>query len=110
MPARRREREKATRLTRCRADDVALGVFALPRALCACEDVVAGIVFLWARLVATGSTVDELLVGDPHSAGRRDVEKPVPGCRVVDDVYAREEVSACLSSGESLALVAMMLV
>jgi hypothetical protein len=28
------------------------------------EDVVAGIVFLWARLVAKGSTVDELLVGD----------------------------------------------
>ena len=35
-------------------------------ALCAGEDVVAGIVFLWARLAAEGSTVDERLVGDPH--------------------------------------------
>jgi hypothetical protein len=30
-----------------------------------------------------GSTVDELLVGDPHRVGERDVEKPAPGRRVV---------------------------
>ena len=40
-------------------------MFELLRALCAGEDVVAGIVFTRARLVAKGSTVDELLVGDP---------------------------------------------
>jgi hypothetical protein len=42
-----------------------LGVLALLRALCAGEDVIAGIVFLWARLATKGSTVDELLVVPP---------------------------------------------
>ena len=44
---------KGTRPTRpcCRADGVVLGVLALLRALCAGEDVVARIVFLWAWLV-----------------------------------------------------------
>ena len=72
---------------RCRADFVVcriLVVFVLLRALCAGEDVVARIVFARARLVAKGSTVDELLVGDPHRVGRREVKKPVPGRRVVD--------------------------
>jgi hypothetical protein len=36
------------------------------RELCAGEDVIAGIALFWARLVAKGSTVDELLVGDPR--------------------------------------------
>ena len=45
---------------------VVLAMFVLLRALCAGEDVVAGIVFLWARLLAKGSAADELLVGDPH--------------------------------------------
>jgi hypothetical protein len=40
-------------------------MFVSLRALCAGEDVVAGIVFSSARLVAKGSKVDELLVGDP---------------------------------------------
>ena len=48
---------------------VVLGVFALLRARCAGEDVAAGIVILWARLVAKGSPVDELLVGDPYRVG-----------------------------------------
>ncbi len=41
-------------------------MFELLRALYAGEDVVARIVFTRARLVGKGSTVDELLVGDPH--------------------------------------------
>ena len=65
VPARRLERERRQDRPRCRADGVVLGVFALLRALCAGEDVVVGIVFLWARLWPRGSTVDELLVGDP---------------------------------------------
>jgi hypothetical protein len=72
---------------------VVLGVFALLRARCAGEDVAAGIVILWARLVAKGSPVDELLVGDPHRVGRRDVEKPVPGRRVVDCGDAQQDDS-----------------
>jgi hypothetical protein len=52
---------------RCRADGVVLGVFALLRALHAGQDVVAGIVLSRARLVAKGSSVDQLLVGDPPS-------------------------------------------
>ena len=49
-------------------------VLALLHELCAGEHDVAGIVFLWARLAAKGSTVDEVLVGDPDGFGRRDVE------------------------------------
>jgi hypothetical protein len=33
-------------------------------------------VLLWARLVAQGSAVDQLVVGDPHRIGRRHVEVP----------------------------------
>jgi hypothetical protein len=47
-------------------DGVVLGVLALLRALCAGEDVVAGVVLLWARLVVKAGAVDQLLVGDPH--------------------------------------------
>ncbi len=90
---------------RCRADGVVLVVFALLGALCAGEDVVARIVFTRARLVAKGSTVDELLVGvgDPM-VGRRDVEIQVPGRRVVDGGDAREEDVCLLVVRERLGL------
>ncbi len=42
----------------------------LLRALCAGQDVVAGIVFSWARLLVKGSTVDELLVAKKGGEGR----------------------------------------
>ena len=58
-------------------------MFELLRALCAGEDVVAGIVFTRARLVAKGSTVDKLPLGDPHGVGRRDVEIQVAGLSMV---------------------------
>ena len=54
------------------------------RARGAGEDVIARIVFVRARLEVEGSTVDELLVGDPHGVGGRDVEVQIPGRRVVD--------------------------
>jgi hypothetical protein len=63
VTARRFESERWKDRPRCRADAVVLGVFALLCVLCAGEDVVAGIVFFWARLVAKGSPADELLVG-----------------------------------------------
>jgi hypothetical protein len=47
------------------AAQMAAYLVALLRVLCAGEDVVAGIVILWARLVAKGSPVGQLLVGDP---------------------------------------------
>ena len=65
------------------------------------------IVLSRARLVAKGSTIDEFLVGDPHRLGRRDIEKPVPGHRLVDGGTA---MYACVSSVKGLALVAVMLV
>ena len=92
---------------RCRADFVVcriLVVFVLLRALCAGEDVVARIVFARARLVAKGSTVDELLVGDPHGVGTRDVEVQVPGRRGGDGGDAREEDVCLLVVREGLGL------
>ncbi len=70
---------------------VALAMFEILRALSACEDVVSGIVFTWA---VKGSTVDELLVGDPHGVGRRDVE--IQGAAGLKE----EDLSARLSSRE----------
>jgi hypothetical protein len=79
VPALRLERERRqhrqTHLPR-RADGVVLAMFV---------DVVAGIVFSWARLVAKESTVDGLL---HRLRRRRDVEKPVPGRRLVDGANA----------------------
>ena len=69
VAARRLERERREVRPRCRAGGVVLEVLGLLRALYASEDVVARIVFTRARLVGTGSTVDELLVGDPHGVG-----------------------------------------
>ena len=69
---------------RCRADGVVLAVLEVLRARCAGEDVIARIVLARARLVVEGSTVDELLLGDPHGVGRRDAGVQVPGRRVVD--------------------------
>ncbi len=78
MPARRLESARGEKIDPvCRADGVVLAMFEVLRAHCAGEDVVAGIVFSWARLLVKGSTVDELLVGDPHGVGRRDVERQV---------------------------------
>ncbi len=78
-------------------------MFALLRALCADEDVVAGVVLLWARLVVKAGAVDEVLVGDPHRIGRRDIEVPVAGRRIVDGGDARKRMSACLPSEKGLA-------
>ena len=47
------------------AQMVVLGVLALLRALCAGEDVVAGVVLPWARLVAKVSAIDQRLVVTP---------------------------------------------
>ena len=80
---------------RCRAGGVVLEVLGLLRALGTGEDVVARVVIARARLVVEGSTVDELLVGDPHGVGGRDVEVQIPGRRVVDGGDAREE-DVCL--------------
>jgi hypothetical protein len=87
-------------------------VLALLRALCAGEDVVARIVFLWARLAAKGSPVDQLLVGDP--IGLVDVTSKcqcqfrAAGLSMV--VTPERRMSACLPSGKGLALLAVMLV
>ncbi len=82
----------------------------LLRALCAGEDVVARIVFLWARLVAQGSPVDELLVVTP--IGLVDVTSRcqfrAAGSSMV--VTPERRMSACLPSGKGLCLVAVMLV
>jgi hypothetical protein len=72
-------------------------------------------VLLWARLVVKAGAVDQLLVGDPHRIGRRDIEVPVSlevpvaGRRIVDGGDARKE-DVCLPSEKGLALVAVMLV
>jgi hypothetical protein len=84
-------------------------VFALLRTLCAGEDVVARIVFLWARLAARGSPVDELLVGG--LIGLADVTSRyqfrAAGLSMV--VTPERKMSACsLSPGKNLALVAVM--
>ncbi len=77
------------------ADGVVLDVFALLRAHCAGEGVVAGIVFLWARLVAKGSMADELLVGDPHTVGRRDVEEQFRAAGLSMVVTPERRMSVC---------------
>ena len=110
MPARRLERERRKVRPRCRADGVVLVVIELLRALCAGEDVVAVIVFLWARLVAKGSTVDELLVGVGDPMGLVDVTSRyrfrAAGLSMV--VMPERRMSACLSFVKGLALVAVM--
>ncbi len=67
VPARRLEREMRQVRPSCRADGVVLAVLEILRARCVAlgsKDVVARVVFTWARLVFEGSTVDQLLVGD----------------------------------------------
>jgi hypothetical protein len=85
-------------------------MLALLRALCAGEDVIAGVVLPWARLVAEGSPVDELLVGDPM--GLVDVTSRcqfrAAGLSMV--VTPERRMSAYLPSGKGLGLVAVMLV
>ncbi len=79
-------------------------MLAFLRALCAGEDVVAGVVLPWARLVAEVSAIDQLLVGDPHRIGRRDVEVPVAGRRIVDGGDGRKEDVCLLAVREGLGL------
>ena len=85
-------------------------VFALLRALGIGEDVIARIVFARARLVIEGSTVDELVNGDPNGVGGRDVEVQIPGRRVVEVVMPERRMSACVPFEKGLALLAVMLV
>jgi hypothetical protein len=70
-----------------------LAVFEILRALCAGKDVIERIVFARARLVVESSTVDKLLVGDPHGVGRG--RGTGPGRRVLDGGDSREE-DVCL--------------
>ena len=69
VAARGLERERREVRPRCRAGGVVLDVLGLLRALGTGEDVIARIVIARTRLVVEGSTVDELLVGDPHGVG-----------------------------------------
>ncbi len=55
-------------------------MFALLRALYASEDVVAGILFLWARLVAKGSTVDGFPGEEPKGKRPKRVSGGGGGC------------------------------
>ena len=85
-------------------------MFALLRTLCAGEDVVARIVLLWARLAAKGSPVINSWLVAP--IGLVDVTSRyqfrAAGLSMV--VTPERRMSACLSSGKGLGLVAVMLV
>ncbi len=61
-------------------------------------------------LVVKAGVVDQLVVGDPHRIGRRDIEVPVAGCRMSMVVMPERRMSACLPSDKGLALLAVMLV
>jgi hypothetical protein len=86
-----------------------LGVFELLRALCAGEDVVAGIVFLWARLVAKGSPV-EMNSWLVTPIGFVDVTSQFRAAGLSIVVTPKRRMSACLPSGKGLALVAVIFV
>ena len=61
VAARSLERKRREVRPRCRAGGIVLAVLEILRARGAGEDVIARIVFVRARLVVEGSTVDELL-------------------------------------------------
>ena len=71
-------------------------MFALLRALYAGEDVVAGILFLWARLVAKGSTVDGFPGEEPKGKRPKRVsggggggeDDVLPTAKLVDEYIA----------------------
>ena len=85
-------------------------MLALLRALCAGEDVIAGVVLLWARLVAERSSADELVVGNP--IGLVDVTSRCQFRAAGSSMAEMRErrMPPRLPSGQGLALFAVMLV